>query len=118
MNYHLLQLSKFVLEEIILYVMHSVLVFSCFTKFTELQTLMEKEVYPFASGIFISLLLELEFSSGWRLFKFGTGLQMNGVKSGSVIDSCLFPLVASFLPSIAALPDQMLDFSGFHAHFR
>jgi len=79
---------------------------------------MEKEAYLFASGVFISLLLELEFSSGWKLLKFGIELQMNGVKSGSVIDSCLFPLVASFLPSIAALPDQMLDFSGFHAHFR
>jgi len=101
-----------------LYVIHSVLVFSCFAKLKPLQSLMEKEVYLFASGLFISLLLELEFSSGWRLFELGIGLQMNGVKSGSVIDSCLFPLVASFLPSIAVLPDQMLDFSGFHAHFR
>lgn len=41
---------------------------------------------------------------------------MNGDKSGSGIDSCLFPLAASFLPNIAELPDQMLDFSVFHPH--
>jgi len=84
----------------------------------QLQILKEKLPYLFALGMSISLLLDLEFSSGWKLLDFGKGtLQINGDKSGSVIDSCLFPLVASFLPSIAELPGQMLDFSGFHAHF-
>jgi hypothetical protein len=67
----------------------------------------------------ISLLLRLEFSSEWLLLELVTGtLHMNGDKRGSGIDSCLFPLAPSFLPNIAGLPDQMLDFSDFHPHFR
>lgn len=78
---------------------------------------MEKGPYLFELEMSEALLMES--SSGRTPLAFGTDmLQIKGDKSGSGIDSCLFPLAACFLPSMAELPNQMLDFSDFHVRYR